>query len=133
MEVRRRTPCWSSSASLPTDDCRAGTLDPSALPGVARRARTAAPEPAGAERQRTIALLLDIAHDPRFSLRGAELADLASAVRGGVSHEAPWRGVNLQWMFPAESTVRLRPRRRRGVARILGLLALVLSVVHRGC
>lgn len=86
-------------------------------------------DPTGAERQRTIALLLDIAHDQRFSLRGAELEDLASAVRGGGSREAPWRGVNLQWLFPPESTIRLRPRRRRGVSRILGLLAVVLLVL----
>lgn len=86
-------------------------------------------DPARAERQRTIALLLDIAHDPRFSLRAAELADLAAAVRGGGSHEAPWRGVNLQWVFPPDATIRLRPRRRRGVARLLGFLALVLLVL----
>ena len=96
---------------------------------IDRNVRRVDEGPAGAERQRTIALLLDIAHDPRFSLRAAELEDLASAVRVGGSHEAPWRGVNLQWVFPADSTIRLRPRRRRGVAGVLGLLALVLLIL----
>ncbi|MDO5681334.1 MAG: hypothetical protein Q4G46_00720 [Propionibacteriaceae bacterium] len=86
-------------------------------------------DPDGAARQRTIALLLDIANDPRFSLRASELGDLASAVRHGGSPEAPWRGVNLQWLFPPESTIRLRPRRRRGLARILGLAGMVLLVL----
>lgn len=75
------------------------------------------------ERLSTVALLHDVANDPRFAIRRHELKALASAVRRGGSREAVWRGVNLQEAFSPQSTIRLPPRRRRRLAGVLGVLA----------
>ena len=79
----------------------------------------------GEERQRTVALLLDVANDPRFALRTHELRDLAEAVRLGGSRIAGWRSIDLQAAFAADTTLRLRPLRRRRLASLLGVLGVL--------
>jgi hypothetical protein len=81
------------------------------------------------ERLSTVALLHDVVKDPRFALRRHELRALASAVKGGGSREAVWRGVNLQQAFPPESTLQLPPRRRHRMAGVLGALGVGLALV----
>lgn len=84
------------------------------------------PETTDHERQRTVALLLDVANDPRFAVRSQELLDLATAVRLGGAHAAGWRGVDLFAAFPPATTMRLRPRWRRWIARLFGVVAVAL-------
>jgi hypothetical protein len=84
------------------------------------------------ERLSTVALLRDVVNDSRFASRKHELRVLASAVRHGGSREAVWRGVNLQQVFTPESTISLPPRWRRRLARVVGVLAAIFTVLTVG-
>lgn len=81
------------------------------------------------ERRKAIALLLDVANDPRFALRREELQALAAAVRLGGPQASAWRGVNLHAALAADTVLRLRPRRRRRLATLLRVVATFLLVL----
>lgn len=85
-------------------------------------------DPLHHERTRAVALLLDVANDPRFALRREELQALATAVRLGGPQASAWRGTNLHAAFAADTVLRLRPRRRRRLATLLSVIATFLLV-----
>lgn len=81
------------------------------------------------ERRKAVALLLDVANDPRYALRREELQALASAVRLGGPQASAWRGANLHAAFAPDTVLRLRPRRRRRLATLLSVVATFLLIV----
>lgn len=91
-------------------------IDPSA-------ASRSGEDPLHHERMRAVALLLDVANDPRFALRREELQALATAVRLGGAQASAWRGADLHAAFAADTVLRLRPRRRRRLATLLSVIA----------
>lgn len=94
-------------------------IDPSASPEDAIRH----------ERRKAVALLLDVANDPRYALRREELQALASAVRLDGPQASAWRGANLHAAFAPDTVLRLRPRRRRRLATLLSVVATFLLIV----